>query len=327
MSRSPFKLRMTRRAVALWSLTLVPGAACLSVTGDLVVALLVSAVSLGLSLVWRREWRPEPETPRDLGLEVLEAICALPLPIALDEHCMTGGHAAERTRMILEHLNHGVLVIGSNGNLLLSNSTARRVLNLRGRVTGWRRFVDAVGGALKPRIARGILKVSSGARWHHQIKAIRAGNGYFDFSFMRLSNHAQASVAILLTDLSQAQEVGRVAERFLSCISHELRTPLTSIQAAVEILIQMKGQPGCETEDFLAVIETECKRLDRVFDGVLEFSTLEASDAPWDLQVVNALDVVHTVQRQLEPQLAVNGLSIEVEAQDSETECLSSATG
>ena len=144
---------------------------------------------------------------------------------------------------------------------------------------------------------------------------------------MRLSNHAQASVAILLTDLSQAQEVGRVAERFLSCISHELRTPLTSIQAAVEILIQMKGQPGCETEDFLAVIETECKRLDRVFDGVLEFSTLEASDAPWDLQVVNALDVVHTVQRQLEPQLAVNGLSIEVEAQDSETECLSSATG
>jgi signal transduction histidine kinase len=179
-----------------------------------------------------------------------------------------------------------------------------------------------LGGPLKPHIVTGIAKVSTSSRGHHQIKAIRAGNGYCDLSFMRLSQHPQTTVAILITDISRVYEMGRVADGFLSCISHELRTPLTGIQAAVEILTQMTGQTGFDSREFLDVIDTESRRLSRIVDDVLEFTNLEGSDAPWILEAVNVLDILYTVRRQSEGRLSAGALSVDIDAKDREVTCL-----
>ncbi len=76
------------------------------------------------------------------------------------------------------------------------------------------------------------------------------------------------------TRLSEANEL-RTA--LLRAVSHDLRTPLASIKAAVTSLLQRDVAWSPEaTTDFLATIDEEADRLNRLVGNLLDMSRLEA---------------------------------------------------
>ena len=331
--------RALSNTVGQWALCVLPAAVCFCFGGDL--AIVATVLLLGMAqLAWsaarfRVGERPDTHETRDLGLEVLEAICALPRPTGDDPHAAdpetdaetdaetaSGDYAHERTRLILDGMNEGVIVIGGGGNLRLTNSAARRILDLDHARTGWQPFLEYLESDLKECIVRGVTSVRSGLRRYHEVKAIRAGNGVYDLTFLRLPHPPTGGVAVLITDRSHIHEMSRVADEFLSCISHELRTPLTSICAAIEILQQMHAQADGESGEFMQVIELESKRLTRIVDDVLDFSTLEASDEAWEVQPVHVVDVLHTVRAETHDEIAVRGLVVEIRAEGKNLVCL-----
>ncbi len=66
---------------------------------------------------------------------------------------------------------------------------------------------------------------------------------------------------------------------FVSGVSHELKTPLTSIRMFLETLRDGRARTEEDRQECLEVIEREAGRLDRLVEGVLEFSRHSAGTA------------------------------------------------
>ncbi len=86
---------------------------------------------------------------------------------------------------------------------------------------------------------------------------------------------------------SRAEEANRAKSAFLNMVSHDLRTPLTSIRSFAEIL---EGNPGIDLTDrqqFLGIIRTECLRLIRMLNDLLDYAKIEAGQMDWHLTEID----------------------------------------
>jgi two-component system sensor histidine kinase KdpD len=78
-------------------------------------------------------------------------------------------------------------------------------------------------------------------------------------------------------ETSRLSEANELRTALLRAVSHDLRTPLASIKAAVTSLLQRDVAWSPEaTADFLATIDEEADRLNRLVGNLLDMSRLEA---------------------------------------------------
>ncbi|MDR3709015.1 MAG: ATP-binding protein [Capsulimonadaceae bacterium] len=90
-----------------------------------------------------------------------------------------------------------------------------------------------------------------------------------------------AGVAVMLNDITEIRGVERMKTAFISTVSHELRTPLTSIKGFIETLLSdTEGFYDRETQrEFYRIIDTECDRLTRLIEDLLNVSRIEQGRA------------------------------------------------
>jgi signal transduction histidine kinase len=85
-----------------------------------------------------------------------------------------------------------------------------------------------------------------------------------------------AGAALVAIGIRRQARLANLKTTFVSNVSHELRTPLTSIRMYAEMLETSAGGPqDAERRRQLAVIRSECGRLERLIDAVLDFARLE----------------------------------------------------
>ena len=103
---------------------------------------------------------------------------------------------------------------------------------------------------------------------------------------------------VLLSDITEIRGVDRMKTAFISTVSHELRTPLTSIKGFIATLLD--DTEGFYTkedqQEFYQIIDTECDRLTRLIDDLLNVSRIEQGQAmQLNLQPVDVRAVAATV--------------------------------
>jgi two-component system phosphate regulon sensor histidine kinase PhoR len=93
-------------------------------------------------------------------------------------------------------------------------------------------------------------------------------------------------VVATLNDITDLRNVERMKTEFVSSVSHELRTPLTSIKGFIRTLLDdREGYYDRETQmEFYTIIDTECDRLVRLINDLLNVSRIESGRA-LDLQL------------------------------------------
>jgi PAS domain S-box-containing protein len=108
--------------------------------------------------------------------------------------------------------------------------------------------------------------------------------------------------AAILNDITEIKGVDKMKTAFVSTVSHELRTPLTSIKGFVSTLLQdTEGFYDNETRlEFYNIIDTECDRLRRLIDDLLNVSRIEDGKAMelniGEVAVRKLVDNVITIQ-------------------------------
>jgi len=109
-------------------------------------------------------------------------------------------------------------------------------------------------------------------------------------------------LVVVYQDITDQKEVEQLKDDFLSIASHELKTPLTSIMGYTQLLNRRLGSESRKlgSEDVIEVIETQCRRMKRLVDDLLDVSriergTLQAAHAAVDLPALIA-DVVKKIQ-------------------------------
>ncbi|MEZ5722659.1 MAG: ATP-binding protein [Paracoccaceae bacterium] len=119
-------------------------------------------------------------------------------------------------------------------------------------------------------------------------------------------------VLVFFEDLTHLAEAGERRSEFVANVSHELRTPLTAISGFIETL-RGPARDDAEARDrFLAIMEREARRMNRLVDDLLSLSRVEDVERMRPLDRVDAAALVQGAAAGLAPQAALRGVTVEV---------------
>jgi signal transduction histidine kinase len=100
---------------------------------------------------------------------------------------------------------------------------------------------------------------------------------------------------------------------FVNNVSHELRTPLTSIRMYAEMLELHADLPAAERQRQLGVIRSECRRLERLIDAVLDFASLQRGTRALQFEYEEVGSLVRQVAEEFREQAESQGFTYRVE--------------
>jgi len=128
------------------------------------------------------------------------------------------------------------------------------------------------------------------------------------------------AIAIERTQFLEERKTAELSRRtadlksaLLASFAHDLRTPLTAIRVAAANL-QAPGLSGAEREDQAGIVLAETRRLERLFQNILDMARLDAGSVNAAREWVAPGQIVEAAQAQAESLLA--GRTVQVTASD-----------
>lgn len=114
-------------------------------------------------------------------------------------------------------------------------------------------------------------------------------------------------------DLTLVKRSEQMRADFVANVSHELRTPLTSLSGFIETLQGPARGDDDAHQRFLAIMQEQAERMNRLVDDLLSLSEIELVEHTPPLDPVDAAEVLRMVVDGLQPQAAARRMSLEIE--------------
>lgn len=227
----------------------------------------------------------------------------------------------ERNKLeaVLMSIVNGVVVCDNNDNVVLLNGHAKELLELEGDEllnSNIQQYVDTEGEycfsekideyknlSMEEKTSKPIIfNVTIGGRI---LKSI--------ISPMFTRNHDYVGYIIVLIDVTRETEMDLMKSQFISNVSHELRTPVTVLRSYIDTLYNYGEEFDIETQkEFIATLNTEIVRLNRMVNDILDFSRLD-SNAKIEKSENDISQLVDSCVSQVEVLLKENNLKIDVQ--------------
>ncbi len=116
---------------------------------------------------------------------------------------------------------------------------------------------------------------------------------------------------VQLTDVTRFHEMEKIKTDFVSIVSHEFRTPLTTIIVGVEMLKEgMLGDLTPRGKEVLEAIGSDCERLNRLIDNLMELSRIESGTIYVEAEPADVNDLVQEAVRPLKVQADKQGIEL-----------------
>lgn len=205
--------------------------------------------------------------------------------------------AAEQSRVatILASLNEPVLAVDQYDELVMANPSAEKLLDLHLKENGDHRC------PLSELVRCEKLVELLSETHHHRSPASRtieinlAGDQeephWYSATVANLpgengsaSAESSRGAVAVLRDISSQKAMQQRHAAFVSSVSHEMKTPLAGIKAYVELLADGDAEDQETRDEFLAVIQGQADRLQRLIDNMLNLARIEAGVVKVDKQ-------------------------------------------
>jgi signal transduction histidine kinase len=102
-------------------------------------------------------------------------------------------------------------------------------------------------------------------------------------------------------DVTLAEQRAQAEREFISNAAHELRTPLAAIVGAVEVLLAGAKDEPEELGRFLAHLEQQCRRLERLTNALLVLARVQTRTEAPRLEIVELCPLLGEVAQSLHP--------------------------
>ena len=168
---------------------------------------------------------------------------------------------------MLLHMADGILSFDINGNVLLTNPAATRLLRIMPEDTNFNKIFG------KYDLDINMEKVIYLENWTSTAQRINVGDNYVYVFFapLRNENESPTGVIAVIQDITEHVKLSNMRKEFVADVSHELKTPITSIMGYADTLLE--GNYDKETQDkFLNVISTEARRMAKLVTDLLTLS-------------------------------------------------------
>ena len=176
---------------------------------------------------------------------------------------------------IVSNMKEGVMAFNSEGEILLVNDSARRMLDL-GKDAIDHKYFENLRDPRLNELIRGVLSNRTNA-------AVEINLGFPEEKILLTeaisvvaNKDNQVSAILVFFDITPLKRLERTRKDFVANASHELRTPLTSIRGYVEALQDGAIKEPAQAEQFLMTISKHADRMGKIVADMMLLSQIEA---------------------------------------------------
>ncbi|MFN4153239.1 MAG: ATP-binding protein [Paracoccaceae bacterium] len=126
----------------------------------------------------------------------------------------------------------------------------------------------------------------------------------------------EAGVLCVLEDLSEVEQMGQMRREFVANVSHELRSPLTALTGFIETLKGAAKDDPVARARFLAIMEREAGRMNRLIRDLLHLSRVEAEERVRPTSMVDLVEILRSTKATLRPLAESSGVSVRLDLPD-----------
>lgn len=212
-------------------------------------------------------------------------------------------------RSILKSISNGILAIDIEGNILLINDEAKKMINCPKEVMVEGRNISF---AIRNDLILKQIMMFMGSK-ENEKTIINMEDGRFlriklDPVYLQNNKSIVIGSIVNIEDISERVRAENMRKDFVANVSHELKTPLTSISGFAETL-KLNENIDKETRNrFLGIIDGEANRLKRLIEDILTLSFIE-NDKKEEKESIN----LYSVYRRVEDMLMISAKTKSIE--------------
>lgn len=220
-------------------------------------------------------------------------------------------------RSILKSISNGILAIDIEGNILLINDEAKKMINCPKEVMVEGRNISF---AIRNDLILKQIMMFMGSKVNEKT-IINMEDGRFlriklDPVYLQNNKSIVIGSIVNIEDISERVRAENMRKDFVANVSHELKTPLTSISGFAETL-KLNENIDKETRNrFLTIIDGEANRLRRLIDDILTLSFIE-NDKKEEKEAINLYSVYRRVEDMLMISARTKNISLNCDADET----------
>jgi len=210
---------------------------------------------------------------------------------------------------ILAGMTEGVLVVGADGKVRLTNRALHRQFGISAEVSGKTVLEAFRNVALHELVMEVIQKGDVAGR---ELTFLTPNERAYELSATRLPDQTAAfsGVIVVFHDITRMRQFENTRREFVANVSHELRTPLSIIKGYVETLLDDQPADPNTARQFLETIQRHSRRLEALIADLLSISALESQQARLNLELISLHTAARSVMDELSRQAQEKSITV-----------------
>ena len=206
-----------------------------------------------------------------------------------------------RLRAILSNMTEGVMVMDSQGAILMVNAALERMFHLKDLKVVGRSYLEVLRHYPLIELIRNVLET----RTSHSQEVIIPSDHDCIFNVQASvvpDGHDQGICAVLVFhDITEIKSLERVRKDFVANVSHELRTPMTSIKGYIEALLDGAKDDPKQCLEFLQILQKHADRLHTLISDLLVLSQIESGQYQWRRVKISLKEMIDKAASMVRP--------------------------
>lgn len=213
----------------------------------------------------------------------------------------------EQLAAVLDTMTGGVIITDDEGQVLLINAAAGRILQAEAPLPPGRTFAQVAHN--HELIELWERCIQTGAEQMATVETLLHRN-FLQVIMTPLPTLTPPRLLVVLQDLTQVRRLETVRRDFISNVSHELRTPLASLSLLVETLRDGALDDPPAAQRFLSQMEDALGVLTQMVEELLELSRIESGKIPLAARPAAVATLVQPPLERLAPQAERKGVTL-----------------
>ncbi|HUI08330.1 MAG TPA: ATP-binding protein [Verrucomicrobiae bacterium] len=213
---------------------------------------------------------------------------------------------------ILAGMTEGVLVVGTDGKVRLTNRALQRQFGISLEASG-KTVLEAFRNVSLQELVTEV--VQKGDVSDRELTFLTPNERAYELSATRLQGHdgAFTGAVIVFHDITRMRQFENTRREFVANVSHELRTPLSIIKGYVETLLDSQPPDPATAKQFLQTIQRHSQRLEALIGDLLSISALESQQARLNLEPISLRAAAQSVVNELARQAQKKSTTVSLE--------------
>lgn len=217
------------------------------------------------------------------------------------------GLARERDRLkaVLQCMDEGLFALDESGHIRMANQAALDLFNLEHQPLG-QRLDEVTGIASLPALYQ---KAGEGDTVMEEYSL--PDEGQRRLLFLIRSQRIEPGWVVVVHDVTDERRLDAMRREFIANASHELRTPISVIRANAETLLEKDSIRDPDSDrSILEALSRHTKRLQRLVDGLMDLSQLDAGHYHLKPGPVTVAEVMERVLESLQEVMTGAGIKL-----------------